>query len=80
MTTAIETAIAATGSKATYTGASACVIGGMLSNEFAVLTGVVLGVLGLVVNWYFTRKRDRREQAAHDLQMQDMHAKFSRNK
>lgn len=69
---AIEAAIATTGSKATYTGAGASVVGWMLSNEFAVLVGLIVGVLGLVVNWWFKLKQDRREQAAHDLRMQEL--------
>lgn len=75
---AIEATLAATGSKATYTGAGMTIGGWMLSSEFAVLFGMLLGVLGLGVQWYYRHKltklemqlkreaaeRDRAEHAA----------------
>lgn len=75
---AIETTLAATGSKATYTGAGMTIGGWFLSSEFAVLVGMLLGVAGLAVNWYYKHKltklevklkleaaaRDRAEHAA----------------
>ncbi len=53
---AIETTLAATGSKATYTGAGMTIGGWFLSSEFAVLVGMLLGVAGLAVNWYYKHK------------------------
>ena len=53
---AIETTLAATGSKATYTGAGMTVGGWMLSSEFAVLFGMLIGLAGLVVQWYYKHK------------------------
>ncbi len=58
---AVETAISAAGSKATYTGASMTIGGWLLSSEFAVLFGMVLGVLGLIVNFYYKRKLTNEE-------------------
>lgn len=69
---AIETTLAATGSKATYTGAGMTIGGWALSSEFAVLFGMLLGVLGLGVQWYYRHKltkveiRLKEEQAARD--------------
>ncbi len=71
-THAIEATIAATGSKATYTGAGMTIGGWFLSSEFAVLMGMLLGVLGLLVNWYYKHKltmaeiRLKEEQAARE--------------
>lgn len=31
-----------------------------MSNEFAVVSGMVLGLAGLVINWYYKRKSDLR--------------------
>lgn len=53
---AIEATLAATGSKATYTGAGMTIGGWFLSSEFAVLVGMLLGVAGLAVNWYYKHK------------------------
>ncbi len=66
---AIEAAIAATGSKATYTGAGMTISGWFLSSEFAVLSGILLGVAGFGVNLYYKRRSDRREQAEHEARM-----------
>ena len=69
---AIETTLAATGGKATYTGAGMTIGGWLLSSEFAVLTGLLLGIAGLAVNWYYRHKltmieiRLKEEQAARD--------------
>ena len=71
-TQAIEATLAATGSKATYTGAGMTIGGWALSSEFAVLFGMLIGVLGLLVNWFYKHKltmaeiRLREEQAARE--------------
>lgn len=71
-TQAIEATLAATGSKATYTGAGMTIGGWVLSSEFAVLFGMLLGVLGLGVQWYYRHKltmaeiRLKEEQAARE--------------
>jgi len=62
---AFDATMAAVGSKATYTGASASVVAWLLSSEFGILVGVLLGIGGLAVNWYYKAKHDRREQAEH---------------
>lgn len=66
MTIERDAAIAAIGSKATFTGATTSVLAWFTSSEFGVLAGVALGVLGLLVNWYFKNRTDRRDQAEHE--------------
>ena len=66
----IDATMAAVGSKATYGGASTSVVSWFLSSEFGVLMGIVIGVTGLLVNWYYRHKEDRRRQQIHDRQMQ----------
>lgn len=77
---AIDATLAATGSKATYTGAGMTIGGWFLSSEFAVLVGMLLGVAGLAVNWYYKhkltklemhlkQKEDARRQAEHEQRM-----------
>lgn len=69
---AAEAAVSAVASKATYGGAGAIIGGWAFSSEFSVLVGIVVGVLGLLVNWYYKRKltsieiRLKEEQAARD--------------
>lgn len=69
---AIEVSMAAVGSKATYTGAGMTIGGWVFSSEFAVLVGMLIGVAGLAVQWYYRHKltmveiRLKEEQAARD--------------
>lgn len=66
-----DTTIAAAGSKATYAGAGMTIGGWFLSNEFAVLGGLVIGIAGLIINWYYRHKEDKRQQALHEIQMDE---------
>lgn len=66
-----DAAIAAAGSKATYTGAGMTISGWFLSSEFAVLIGMLIGVAGFAVNWYYRHKEDARQQAEHERRMRE---------
>ncbi len=57
----VDTALAAIGSKSTYAGASVTVTGWLLSSEFAVLFGMLLGAAGFAVNWYYRHKLTNNE-------------------
>lgn len=59
----LETTAAALGSKATYAGSTTSIVGWLMSNEFAVVSGMMLGLVGLLINWYYKRKADRRTAA-----------------
>lgn len=67
--TTMDGTIAAAGSKATYTGAGMTVGGWLLSSEFAVLIGVLIGVAGFLVNWFYRHRQDERERAEHEARM-----------
>ena len=67
--TTIEMTLASAGSKATYTGAGASVMSWVLSSEFGILFGLVLGIAGFALNWYYKHKHDRREQLEHERRM-----------
>jgi hypothetical protein len=66
---AIEASVAAVASKSTQAGAVAAGVGWFLSNEFAVFFGIVVAIGGLMVNWYYKRKADRRAEHLHALRM-----------
>lgn len=66
---AFDTAVAAAASKATYGGASASVISWFLSSQFGMLMGILIGLVGLGVNWYYKHKEDKRRQAEHNQRM-----------
>jgi len=61
----IESAAANVASKATFTGAGASIVGYASEVDWGFWAGVVIGLAGLVVNWYFKRRSDRRAQEAH---------------
>ena len=64
-----DTAVAAAASKATYGGAGASVISWFLSSQFGMLRGILIGLVGLGVNWYYKHKEDKRRQAEHNQRM-----------
>ena len=64
-----DATVAAAASKATYGGAGTSVFGWLLSNEFAVLIGVLIAVAGFLVNWYYRHKEHQRQQAEHERRM-----------
>jgi hypothetical protein len=68
----IDVTLAAIGSKATYTGAGATFVGWILSSQFGVLAGVLIGALGLLLNFYFRRRQDAREQQEHEARMRKL--------
>lgn len=62
---ALEAVVAASAAKVTYGGAGMTITGYMLSSEFAVLAGLVIGLAGFFVNWYYKAKEDRRQEREH---------------
>lgn len=67
----LDATMAALGSKATYTGASTSIVGWVLSSQFGVLAGILIGLAGLMINWYYKYKQDRREEAEHKRRMEE---------
>jgi hypothetical protein len=67
--TTLDATLAAVGSKATYTGAGTSVLGWWASSEAGVIIGIVLGIIGLALNWYFRRREDYRQEAEHQARM-----------
>jgi hypothetical protein len=63
---AFDTTMAAVGSKATYGGASTSVVSWLLSSEFGILMGILIGLSGLIINWYYRHKEDKRRQEEHE--------------
>lgn len=59
----------AVGKSGVYSGAASAFFFGLTANEFAALSGVVVAVIGLVIQWFYNRRRDRRETAEHSARM-----------
>ena len=79
----VDATLAAVGSKTTYTGAGMTISGWLMSSEFAVLIGVVIGVAGFIVNWYYRHKltsyeiklkqeQNERDKKEHALKMKQL--------
>ena len=49
-------------SPTTQVGAMTAFFGGLSANEVAAYGGLLVGFLGLVMNWYYKAKADRREE------------------
>jgi hypothetical protein len=65
-------ASASAASKVTYGGSAAAMGGWFLSNEFAVLMGLVIGIAGFVVNWYYRHKEYKLKERESLLRMSEM--------
>lgn len=65
----LDAAAIAGGKAATYGGSASALFFGLSASEFAAIVGAVVAVTGLAVQWYFNRRRDRREQTEHLLRM-----------
>jgi hypothetical protein len=68
----IDATVSAVASKVTYGGAAASSVSWFFSSEFGVLCGILIGLIGLGVNWYFKRREDRRHQAEHEARMRKL--------
>lgn len=68
----MDASLAAAGSKATYAGSGMTLGGWLVSSEFAVLVGIVIGVAGFLVNWYYRHKAHLRERAEHLVRMRQL--------
>ena len=62
----------ATGKVGAYGGGASALIFGLSASEFAAIVGALVAIAGLLVQWYFNRRRDRREQEEHEARMRDL--------
>lgn len=69
---ATDVALASVASKTTQVGAFTVIGGWWFTNEAAVLYGLVIGLGGLILNWYYRRKADRREEELHKLKIKEL--------
>lgn len=72
----LDAALAAAGSKVTYTGAGTSLLGWLTSSEAGVVIGIVLGIVGLLVNLYFKHREDKRQQVEHETRMRAIRGEY----
>lgn len=65
---AIESTVIAATNKATATGSVTALLGWFTTNEALGLMGLTVGALGLVVNWYYRREQNLREERRHAME------------
>lgn len=65
----IDATIAGIGSKAMYAGGGTGVVGFLLSSGFIGLGGLLIALIGLVVNIRFKRRANKRLEREHDAHM-----------
>jgi hypothetical protein len=51
--------------KLTIAGSAGSVLGWLTSSEAGVVIGILIGVTGLLINWYYKHKADKRAEATH---------------
>lgn len=62
----------AVGKAGTYGGGTSALLFGLTASEFAAIVGALVAIAGLVIQWYFNRRRDRREQEEHEARMRSL--------
>ena len=67
--TAVDATLATIGWNTTKGGAATTGVSALFSSEVGVAIGILIGVIGLAVQWWYRRKQDKREQAEHELKM-----------
>lgn len=68
---AFEAAAAASASKVMYSGGAAAGAGAIFSNEVLGLLGLLIALAGFLVNWYYRRRQDQREERLREWQMKE---------
>lgn len=66
---AAEATIAAIANKTTYAGGATALIGGWAASDFAAIGGLLVALVGLVIQFYYKRRADRREAEEHAARM-----------
>jgi len=70
----VDAAVAAIGSKVTYAGSASSLLGWLATSEAGIVIGILVAIIGLVVNVVFKLREDRRQQEEHDERMRLLHA------
>ena len=69
---AVSESVLPHGGKVAQGGAVTAVLGGLTLSEVGIMVGIAASVVGLWMQWYYNRKRDRREQMEHEERMKDL--------
>ena len=64
-----DSAIAAAAQKAAVVGGSTAFLGGLTANELAAFGGLLVGCIGLLIQWYYKRKELRLRKEFYTAQL-----------
>lgn len=73
----LDTAIASVSSKAVGAGSAVTVVSWWNSSNLGMWAGIVIGVVGLLVNWHYKRRSNARADEAHRAHMRALEAGIS---
>lgn len=59
----IDTMRAKAGTSIAMTGGGGAVVSGLALSDWGVIAGIIIGVIGLIIQYYFKWKEDQRRQA-----------------
>lgn len=72
MKDAAEATVAGIAQKVALSGGSASVIGGVTANELFAFGGFLVALVGVVIQWYYRRRADRRDAEFHAKRLEDL--------
>lgn len=67
-----EIAASETASRVTYGGVGTSIVAGLAQIDWAMWVGVLVAIIGLIVNFYYKYKQDRREEEEHRLYIEKL--------
>ena len=69
---AADTVIAAAAHKVSTAGGATALIGGLTANDIAAFGGLLIAAIGLLIQWYYKRKADRRADELHQARLAEL--------
>jgi ABC-type microcin C transport system permease subunit YejE len=60
------------GSKVQYTGATGSIIAGLALSEIGVIIGIIVGICGFFVTWYYKHKAFTLYKKRHDIEIESL--------
>ena len=68
----VETTGAAIGTKTAYAGGVTSVVGAMSQVNWIGWLGLLIALIGAVISFYYSYKKDKREQIEHELKVKQL--------
>jgi hypothetical protein len=73
----LDATVTSISSKAAGAGSVVTVVSWWQSSNLGMWAGILIGVLGLLVNWYYKHRSNARADAAHNIRMRAIEAGIS---